>query len=344
MGNTRRERAVTLARAVVHEMRVERVTFLAGSVAYHAFVSLLPLLLLVLAVVSAIGNTTLEQAFLDLARAVATRGAADALVAELRRASASSGVSILGAVVLVWGTLRMFRGLDTAFSAIYETETNNGLADQLTDGAVVFLAFGLALLAAAGLKAAVPWGGGTLSWGLQRVTLVLGLTVVLFPMYYVFPDTDVGVLEVLPGTLVAATGLAGAEGLFGLYVASTSQAPEQSVVGAILVFLTWLYLSGLVVLVGAVVNAVLSNRSADVSVDPVLGGVPRNEHADVSDRATLLADVEALESRLAEADGVVVTVDGAATELPPPGGVRVVDRSMVLGEGPVVMELRWSTR
>jgi membrane protein len=339
----RRERARTLVGAVVHEMRVERITFLAGSVAYHAFVSILPLLLLVLLVVSAVGDRSLEAAVIAVARAAVTEGAADALVAELRRAGASRGVSAVGLGVLVWGTLRVFRGLDTAFSAVYETGGKNTFLDQLRDGVVVLFAFAFAVLAAAVVETTIEWGTGPLAWTLQRLGLVSGLVAALAPMYYVFPDTDVGVLEILPGTVFAAVGIAAAESLFGLYVAYSGQSPDASVVAALLVFLTWLYLSGLVVLAGAAVNAALSNRSADVSVDPLLGGVPRGEAA-APERAALLGALADVEPRLASAETVVVTVDGEATELPAPASASVDDGRGAFGAGPVVLELQWPAR
>jgi len=94
--NQRTRRTITVVRAIVHEIRTERITFMAGSIAYHAFVSLLPLLLLVLAVVSAIGRPGIERGIIDLARATLTPGAADILVGELQ--TTSPGVSLLGLV------------------------------------------------------------------------------------------------------------------------------------------------------------------------------------------------------------------------------------------------------
>ena len=53
--NDRAGRLAEVVRAVVHEARVERITFMAGSIAYHAFLSILPLLLLVLVVFPLLG-------------------------------------------------------------------------------------------------------------------------------------------------------------------------------------------------------------------------------------------------------------------------------------------------
>ena len=175
----RLRRAVSVGRALVHEIRTERITFMAGSIAYHAFVSLLPLLLLVLAVVAALDRPGIEQGIIALAAALLSPGAGDVLVAELR--STSTGVSVLGLLVLIWGTLRIFRGLDTAFSDIYETEAHNTLVDQFADGLVVLACVALAILVGAGLERALSFDG-TMGWVAGRAVLVVGLALAFLPI------------------------------------------------------------------------------------------------------------------------------------------------------------------
>lgn len=339
-------RAAGIARAIVHETRTEKLTFVAGSIAYHAFVSLLPLFLLLLIVVSALGDQSLYESVLTLAGAVLTEGARDEFVAELNDAARSTRVSLFGGLVLLWGTLRIFRGLDTAFSSIYESEANNSFFDQLTDGLLVLVTFGLAVFVGSTVGDAVSGvaaGSGPFEWFLARSFTVFGLAVAFYPMYYVFPDVDVGLLETLPGTLVAAVGLAAFESLFRIYLSVSGAAPNSSAITGILVFLTWLYFSGLVILLGAAVNAVLSNRSHNVNLEPVFGGVPPVGNDGVhAPRGELVDAVRRLDGLLGDADRLVVTAAGESVELPPPDGVAVdTETSYVLPGGPVSVELRW---
>jgi len=346
--NPRTRRAVTVLRAIVHEIRTERISFMAGSIAYHAFVSLLPLLLLVLAVVSAIGQPGIEQGIISLARATLTPGAGDVLVGELQ--STSPGVSVLGLLILVWGTLRIFRGLDTAFSDIYESEARNTFVDQLRDGIVVFVCVAAALLVAARLDQALAFEG-TAGWVAGRFVLVVGLALAFLPMYYIFPDQPgMPVREVLPGVAFAAIGLTVFESAFRFYLAMGAGASSGNVLAGILVFLTWLYFSGFVLLIGVAVNAVLSNRSRDVNIRPVVGGVSPTgtrtdgRPAEPVDRETLVAAVRLLRTDLPASETVTVTVDGETVELPPPEQVSVDLRTSALPfvSDSVSMELRWS--
>ncbi|WP_255190599.1 YhjD/YihY/BrkB family envelope integrity protein [Natronobeatus ordinarius] len=342
----RRQRVRTILEAIVHEIRVERITFMAGSIAYNAFVSLLPLLFLLLAVVSAIGDQQLESGLISVVRATVTPGAGEVLVNELR--STSTEASIFGLVVLVWGMLRIFRSLDAAFSDIYETEARNTFGNQIADGLTVFVSMAGVILVAVLVESRVTFGTtSTLGWLAHRLVLLAFIALALYPMYYLFPDEpDMHPLEAAPGVLFTATALVCFESLFQLYVAYSSDAAQNSVLAGILVFMTWLYLSGLVVLVGGAINAVLSNRSEDVNIRPVFGGVPPvpapadglpPQHEDPA------GALEALQHRLPTASDVTVVVDGESISLPVPERVETDDDSSRLPfvNDTVGISLRW---
>lgn len=103
-----RNRAEELLRAVVHEVRVERLTFVAGSIVYHAFISILPLMLLVLTLVQRTQNTALRDSIVGLMQAVLTSEASAVIQRGLVEVDAS--VSLLGAAFLVWGACGSFGG------------------------------------------------------------------------------------------------------------------------------------------------------------------------------------------------------------------------------------------
>lgn len=327
----RLDRAVDLGRAVLREVRAEQLPFLAGSIAYHAFVSLLPLLVLALTAATTLGDTTLSDAVLQVTERVLTTGATDLLAAEVETASVGSVASVLGLVVLVWGTLRIFRGLDTAFSDVYETASENTFTDQMIDGLVVFATFTAAVLVAGATQNVLPTGGSVALAALRTLVGVTWLAVTFLPMYYVFPDTDVSVLEVIPGVVTAAVGLTLLQSLFRVYIALSDKSPTESALAGIVVLLTFLYFAGFTILLGCVVNAVFSNRSADVDVDPVIGGVP-------VDSATpqLQATLDAFEAASDEG-GAEVVVGGKSVSMPSPAAVRV-QRS---GDDTVGVELLW---
>jgi len=342
-----RDRVVTVLRAIVHEIRTERVTFMASSIAYNAFVSLLPLLFLLLAMVSAIGNQQLEASLISVIQSTVTPGVGEVLVGELR--NASTGASVLGLAVLVWGMLRIFRSLDAAFSDIYETGAENSFTDQISDGIVVFGSMAGVIILAAVLESQLSFGAsGSLGWLAHRLLLIVLVAGTLFPMYYLFPDEPaMRPVEVVPGVFVTASALVVFESAFQLYVAYSNSTAENSVLASILVFLTWLYFSGLVILVGAAVNAVLANRSADAEISPVVGGVPlaRSDDTDRPGAAGIATDtLDTLQYHLATASEIEIVVDGEPIALSPPERIEtdLDDAPLPFVNDTVGIELRWS--
>ncbi|MFC6717289.1 YihY/virulence factor BrkB family protein [Natrialbaceae archaeon GCM10025810] len=270
------------AKEVLSGIQEKNVTFMASSIAYQAFVSLIPLLVLVFFLVAVVGDEGLANEVSRATEGMLPNAGQDVLEESIegQAPSGSIGASLIGLVTLLWGSLKIFRGLDTAFSEIYETTAENSFVDSLRDGLVVFVAILAALVAAGGataLFALLP--SSTLIGLLNPLVLLGGLTVAFLPMFYFFPDADLTVREVIPGTVVAAVGWAALQPLFQVYVALAGSSESSGAIGAILLLLTWLYFGGLVLLVGGVVNATYGNHlhleeSGEGRQTPSGGGAP----------------------------------------------------------------------
>ncbi|WP_254525487.1 YihY/virulence factor BrkB family protein [Natrinema caseinilyticum] len=252
---------IPFAKAVVTEIQEKNVTFMAASIAYQAFVSLIPLLVLLFFLVSIVGDDALATQVSSMTEGFLPESGQTLLEDGIEGSTGSVGTSLIGFAALVWGSLKIFRGLDTAFSEIYTSTAENSLVDQLRDGAVVFGTIGVALIAAGATTLVFAFFPNSLVIGLLNpLLLVAGLSVAFLPMYYFFPDVDVTVRQVLPGVLVAAVGWAALQSLFQIYVAVSSSSDSAGPIGAVLLLLTWLYFGGLILLVGAVVNATRSGH------------------------------------------------------------------------------------
>ena len=103
MSVTVRRRAgatVSFLRAVVHEVRTKNVPFMAGSIAYSAFVSLLPLVVLSLVVASALGGERLVNYVRSVTEGYLSPTGQSLLAESISQAGAQTGLSVLGLVVL----------------------------------------------------------------------------------------------------------------------------------------------------------------------------------------------------------------------------------------------------
>ena len=254
---------VATARSVVATAQERNVTFLAASFAYYAFVSLIPLLLLTLVIGSIVGGEAFAQQLVSQVSDVLSSSGQELIVEAVTNENGRAGASVVGVVTLIWSGLKVFRGIDLAFDEVYEGDADTSLLEQVKNGLAVVLATGLAVVLMVAISAAIGFADGlglpfVSVWG--RLALLVGLTLAFLPIYYVMPPVPVTVREVLPGTVVAAVGWTLLQVLFQIYSRNAGSYEAYGVLGGILLFLTWLYFAGTLLLVGATVNAVLDGR------------------------------------------------------------------------------------
>jgi membrane protein len=183
---------------------------------------------------------------------------------------ASSGTlgigAAVGVVLALWSASRGMSGLITALNIAYEEKERRGffklnlLALGLTlaqlIGGIVIIAL-VAVLPAAlqflDVGGATKWLLLVVQWPLLIVMVMLGLAV----LYRYAPDREKPQWRwVSPGAIAATILWVIASICFTIYVANfNSYDKTYGSLGGVIVLLTWLYLSALVVLLGAVINA-----------------------------------------------------------------------------------------
>lgn len=249
--------ALGFGKRIVGGIQETNVPFMAASIAYQAFISLLPLLVLVFFLVTIVGDEQFAASVTETTEGMLPESGQLLVEEAIEDSPATAGSTLVGVVVLLWGSLKIFRGLDTAFSEIFGSTADSSFVSDLFDALIVFGAIGGALLAAAAAGIlfafipAFPFDGVV-----QSAILVVVLVLAFFPMYYYFPDVDVSPRQVVPGVLVAAVGWMALQSLFRVYVGFAADSDAAGPVGAILLLLTWLYFGALVLLAGGVINAV----------------------------------------------------------------------------------------
>lgn len=247
-------------RGLLDTFREAKITLLAAGVAFYAFLSVIPLLLLVLAVGSAVGEEAFAQRIVSLLEDQLSAEGAAVIEEAVTNPAGRQGASIVGIVALTWSGLRVFRGIDLAFDEVYRWDGGTSIVQQVIDGLTVLVTVGLAIVLMLGLGTLLGQPGvldvpyvGVLGW----VFLVVGLIVVFLPFYYVMPPIDVTAAEALPGTIAASVGWIVLQIGFQIYAANAGQYQAYGFLGAIFLFMLWLYFGSVLVLLGAAINAVL---------------------------------------------------------------------------------------
>lgn len=237
-----------------------QVTFVAAALAYYGFLSFVPLVVLGVTVATAAGGESLADELLAVVGQAVTPTGEALLRSAILGAEGRGGVTAFGLVLLVWGSLRSFRGFDRAFSIVYGTDVRKPLGAAIVDAVVVFVGVGVAALLLAGISVAVV--SGTLGDSLGSVALFLSLAILFLPLYYRFPDVPLPVRAAVPGAVFAAAGWTVMGALFQIYAVSFADPSLYGVLGGVLLALTWFYLGALLVLLGAALNAVRWGRRA----------------------------------------------------------------------------------
>jgi membrane protein len=258
------ERVVPVCRTVLAVAHETQLTLMAASLAYYLFSALLPLVLFAVMSLSALGDGSLQWA-MDLASGTLVPRGTGLLRGVLRNAGGQLRAAAIGGVILAWSAFRTFGALDGAFAAVYDTREHVSLAGRVLDSALVLVtvAFATAAMALIGVALVLVAPDRVAVRVLSPLFLLVTLTAVFLPTFWLLPEVDVSVADALPGTLFASAVWTVSAVFFRFYATLSSSVQLYGIAGGVLLLLSWLYVAGLAVLVGAAINAVLAGH-----VDP----------------------------------------------------------------------------
>ena len=245
----------TFGRMVKDQFQERDVTFIAASLAYYAFVSLIPLLLLALVIATTVGGQDLANQIRTQAGSSMPAGAGQLLSSVLSGSPGAGGATVVGIVTLLWSALKLFRGLDIGFTKVYGAPGPDGLAEQVKDGLITFIAVILGVGITIGVGVLIERVSFTITVAdvnifgfLTSIALILALSVALLPLYYFLPADDVSLAGAIPGALFAAFGWTVLQTVFRIYAANASKYAAYGVIGAVLLLVTVLYFASIVLL------------------------------------------------------------------------------------------------
>ena len=242
-------------------------------VAYNLLLSLLPLTLLALFVFGRVVRSPEVQASVisDVHRilpSASDQGLAS-LLSEIRRSSTSIGIAAL--LSSIWVGASFWGAIDTAFCRIYRSPCRSWLAQKRF--ALLMLVVVLVLFAATvalpAIQSVVVEGADKLPFGLSAKRTVyvvtLGVSVivlfgVLAATYRVVPNERVPWRAVWPGAAGATVVVALVDYTFPLYLDNSVLTTFGGTYVFVLIVLVWFYVVSLILLGGAVVNALRMGR------------------------------------------------------------------------------------
>jgi membrane protein len=271
---TKRDYLAILKRAGKSSLE-DHITNLAAALAYYAFLAIPAVLLVAVGVFNLVADDDLITRIIRRLEGIAPQEALTLLEQTMRRvveSQANSGIAmiVVGSVLALWTVTGAMDTLMWALNSAYGREETRGFFKRRVTALVMVilllfaftLAFGLLVLgphlsgwigSAVGLEAVIKW----LWWTVQWPVLILGLLFAFATVLYLGPNVDHPRWQFLTvGTTIAVVVWLLASGAFAVYVGQFSSYNKAwGSLAAVIIMLTWLWISGLALLFGAEVNA-----------------------------------------------------------------------------------------
>jgi membrane protein len=270
---SKRELAEILKRSI-RASRDDHITNIAAALAYYAFLSVPAALMVALGLFSVLADPSAIQTLVDKLGSVMPDQATELIEGSLTRMSENtrSGFTVLviGLVFALWSLTGAMQNLMWALNLAYDREESRSFLRRRIVALVMvtfaFLGFvlmvGVLILGphlsgwfgeALGAEMPVRWGWLLGQWPL----LILGLVVVFAGLLYFGPDVDERRWTFLTlGTAIAVVAWLLVSAAFAIFVSQFgSYNKAWGSLSAVVVMLTWLWLSSLALLFGAEVNA-----------------------------------------------------------------------------------------
>jgi membrane protein len=256
----------------------DRVMAVAAGVTFYALLALFPAIAALVSIYGLFADPLTIQEHLNAMSGFLPGGATDIIGEQIGRIAGQGGGAlsvgfIAGLAISLWSANAGMKAIFDALNVVYDEEEKRSFIAlnirslMFTLGAIAFLLAALAsivvlpvVLGYIGLGSSAEWLIRLGRWPALLVVVVLGLSV----LYRYGPSRDTAEWRwVTPGGVVAAVLWLAGSMLFSWYVANFGSYNETyGSLGAVIGFMTWIWLSTIIVLVGAEINAEMEHQTA----------------------------------------------------------------------------------
>jgi membrane protein len=269
----------TLKRTV-HEFREDNLSDWAAALTYYGVLAIFPALIVLTSVLGLIGESA-TQPLLDELGKIAPGPANDILTSAIKNLQGDQGAAgvlfVVGLLAALWSASSYVAAFMRASNAIYDMEEGRPVWKTLpvrVGMTIVLLLLlvitTLAVVLTGGIaqKAGDVVGLGSTAvtvWNIAKWPVLLLIVSLMFAfLYWAAPNVkQPGFRWVSPGGILAVVGWLIASGAFAFYVSNfSSYNKTYGALGGVIVFLVWLWISNIMILLGAEFNAELERQRA----------------------------------------------------------------------------------
>lgn len=255
----------------------DHLSLVASGIAFNVFLAFVPFLTSVVLTYGLLAAPREVAAHIQYLSQALPEQAAEIVASQLRNmvetAGSSTGLGLVATLAIaLYGAIRGATGIITGLNIVFEVEESRSFLQQT--GVAVAITLGLVLaffLASAGistlafLTGLLPDLAGIVHKALQIgfwITAAAAVSVIVSLIYRLAPNRgDLRFRWLTPGSVLATGIWLLASLAFGFYVQNFgSYQAIYGALGAVIVFLLWLYISAYILLVGAELNQVLAGK------------------------------------------------------------------------------------
>lgn len=249
----------------------------AAALAYSLMLAIFPFAIFLLTLLPYLPVPDLQQSIMDALARTMPPEAASLLTDTVRSVVGQrrGGLLSLGIVLTLWAMSGGMSSVITGLNSTYDVKETRpiwktrGIALLLSVALALLLVLAFLLVVVGGLaqdRAAHLLGWSTAvraAFRLVRWTITVGGLLLAFALiYYYGPDVEQRFRYITPGSIVGTGLLVAAISGFRVYVANfASYDTTYGSLGAVIVLMLWLYITGLVLLLGSEINAILEHHS-----------------------------------------------------------------------------------
>jgi membrane protein len=258
-----------------------RLTAIAGGVTYFALLAMFPFVGVIVAIYGLFGDTAALDAHIDQFSSILPGGAIEIIGEQLKRA-AQGGTTTLGFAFVVslgislWSSNAGIKALFDALNIVYSAKETRGfirlnaVSLAFTVGAIIFLLLSISVVVLLprvvgplGVGAATEWIVTLIRWPLLLAAIITGLALI----YRFGPCRENAQWHwITVGSAVASLLWITFSIAFSYYAANFgSYDKTYGSLGAMIGFLTWMWLSSMVVLAGAEIDVVLERADRGIA-------------------------------------------------------------------------------
>jgi membrane protein len=264
----------------VREFRDDNLTDWAAALTYYGVLAIFPALIVLVSILGLVGESA-TQPLIDNLGTVAPGPAKEIFTSAIENLQGDQGAAgvlfVVGLLAALWSASGYVAAFMRASNAIYDMEEGRPVWKTLpvrvglTVVLLVLLAVStIAVVLTGGLaeKAGDLVGLGSTAvtvWNIAKWPVLLLVVSFMFALlYWAAPNVKhPGFRWISPGGVLAVIGWLIASGAFALYVSNFgSYNKTYGALGGVVVFLVWLWISNVVILLGAEFNAELERERA----------------------------------------------------------------------------------